>query len=415
MPSPQIADVIARAKSPWQRVSSARSNLTDSPFVGAFLLYPDSLKTREKFLVFFGLADSARRMIRGGFLTEEDRGKLVALVRDGSAASRVTRRANALVLLDGGWSCQEVAAALLMDDDTIRGWHKLFEQRGIEGLTSFDMGGSAGFLSSGQEDALKAHVGATLPRSTRQVGAWIEQEFGLVYASRSGLIALLHRLGLEYHKPNVIPAKLDEDKQKAFIENYEKLLNSLGDDEAVLFADAVHPTHAARPAGCWAPKQEKLAIEQTSGRDRINIHGAIDLATGQTRMIEVVTVDAVSTIRLLESIEALYPLLALIHVFLDNARYHHARLVQQWLARPGCRIKLHFIPSYCPHLNPIERLWGLMHRNVTHNKCYATCAQFADATLSFLREKVPRNWADLCDSVTDNFRVINPKEFRVMR
>jgi DDE superfamily endonuclease len=77
--------------------------------------------------------------------------------------------------------------------------------------------------------------------------------------------------------------------------------------------------------------------------------------------------------------------------------------------RPGCRIKLHFIPSYCPHLNPIERLWGLMHRNVTHNKCYATCAQFADATLSFLRETVPRNWADLCDSVTDNFRVINPK------
>src|SRR4029077_9663102 len=109
------------------------------------------------------------------------------------------------------------------------------------------------------------------------------------------------------------------------------------------------------------------------------------------------------------------PLLALIHVFLDNARYHHARLVQEWLARPGCRIKLHFIPSYCPHLNPIERLWGLMHRNVTHNKCYATCAQFAHATLGFLREKVPRNWADLCDSVTDNFRVINPKEFRVMR
>jgi hypothetical protein len=49
---------------------------------------------------------------------------------------------------------------LLMDDDTIRGWHKLFEQRGIEGLTSFDMGGSAGFLSTGQEDALKAYVSA---------------------------------------------------------------------------------------------------------------------------------------------------------------------------------------------------------------------------------------------------------------
>ena len=353
-------------------------------------------------------------MIRSPFLSAEDRNKLIALARDGSAASRVTRHANALVLLDDGWSCQEVADALLLNDDTIRGWLKLFEQRGIEGLASFDMGGSASFLSAAQEEALKVFVSATLPRSTRHVGAWIEQEFGFVYESRSGLIALLHRLGLEYHKPNVIPRKLDKEKQKAFIESYEKLLNSLGDSEAVLFVDAVHPTHAARPVGCWAPKQEKLAIEQTSGRQRINIHGAINLETGQTRMIEVETVDAVSTIKLLGSIEALYPMLALIHVFLDNASYHHAKLVREWLSRPGCRIVLHFIPPYCPHLNPIERLWGLMHKNVTHNKCYATCAQFAVATLSFLREKVPRNWVDICDSVSDNFRVINPKDFRVM-
>jgi hypothetical protein len=45
-----------------------------------------------------------------------------------------------------------------------------------------------------QEEALKAFVTTTLPRSTREVGAFIAQEFGLVYESRSGLIALLHRL-----------------------------------------------------------------------------------------------------------------------------------------------------------------------------------------------------------------------------
>ena len=94
-----------------------------------------------------------------------------------------------------------------------------------------------------------------------------------------------------------------------------------------------------------APKHSHLAIEQTSGRQRINIHGAIDLQTGQTRMLEALTVDAVSTIRLLEAIEALYPLLVLIHVFLDNARYHHAKIVQAWLDQPGRRIILHFIPA----------------------------------------------------------------------
>ena len=75
---------------------------------------------------------------------------------------------------------------------------------------------------------------------------------------------------------------------------------------------------------------------------------------------DVLTVDALSTILLLTSIEAVYPNLRLIHVFLDNARYHHAKLVRAWLARPDCRVKLHFVPAYCPHLNPIERLWGLM-------------------------------------------------------
>jgi transposase len=353
-------------------------------------------------------------MIRGGFLKEEDRGALVALARDGSSLSRVTRRANALVLLDGGMSCQEVARVLLFDDDTIRGWYDVFEQDGVEGLTRFEMGGSSSRMSAGQAEALKTWVGASLPRSTREVGAWIKREFGLVYESRSGLIALLHRLGLEYHKPEVIPRKLDPEAQKAFIASYEKLLNSMGADEVALFVDAVHPTHAARSAGCWAPKEQHLVIEQTSGRDRINIHGAIDLETGQTRVIEAQTVDALSTMRLLQSLELLYPVMACIHVFLDNARYHHAKLVQEWLSRPGCRIKLHFLPGYCPHLNPIERLWGVMHKHITHNKTYDTCKEFAEATLEFLRENVPRNWPKYRSAITDNFRVISPKDFRVI-
>ena len=296
-------------------------------------------------------------MIRPGFLDIELRQNLIELARDGLAAHRLARRANALVLLDDGMSCEAIAKVLLLDDDTIRTWYRLYEGDGIEGLTNFSYEGSACQLSGEQQEKLKAWVATALPRTTRQVGAWIENEFGVVYEGRSGLIALLHRLGLEYHKPNVIPRKLDEEKQRAFIEGYEKLLNSLGDDEAVLFADAVHPTHAARPVGCWAPSQEKLAIEQTSGRQRINIHGAIDLETGQTRMIEALTIDAASTIRLLQSIEALYPMLALIHVFLDNARYHHAKLVQQ-IGPAGTTHQAALHPNVLPALEPDRTVMG---------------------------------------------------------
>lgn len=181
-----------------------------------------------------------------------------------------------------------------------------------------------------------------------------------------------------------------------------------------LFADAVHPTHQVRAVGCWAPEDEAVAVTPSSGRDRLNIHGAIDLETGKTQMVEVLTVDAKSTIALLTAILAAHPSMRTIHVFLDNARYHHAHLVREWLARHGQRITLHFIPAYCPHLNPIERLWGVMHANVTHNRSYATFRDFATRVMTFLTQQVPRNWSALCDQVTDNFRVINPKDFRVL-
>ena len=48
--------------------------------------------------------------------------------------------------------------------------------------------------------------------------------------------------------------------QKAFIASYEDLLNSKSDDEVAIFVDAVHPTHAALPLRCFAPKLQKLSI-----------------------------------------------------------------------------------------------------------------------------------------------------------
>jgi len=352
-------------------------------------------------------------MIREGFLDTAGRQELMSVMRDSKTENRLARRANALLLLDDGMSCEEVAEVLYYDDDTIRDWHAAWEAHGMQGLREFGYKGSACQLTAEQQNKLKKWVIETLPRSTTQIGAWVEREFDVHY-TRSAIIKLMHRLGMEFKKPKMVSRKMDVAKQQAFIEFYNKLLNSLSDDEAVMFIDAVHPTHTVRPVGCWAPKDQDIAVDQSSGRDRINIHGAINLETGQTRIIEVPTVNAVSTIALLAGIEAFNPQLRKIHVFWDNAKYHHAEMVQEWLNRPDCRIVPHFIPSYCPHLDAIERLWGVMHKNVTHNKCYESARDFAQAILNFLRVEVPRNWHLYRDSITDNFRVINPKDFRVL-
>src|SRR3954468_13558404 len=161
-------------------------------------------------------------MIRPGFLAKASRQDLIELARDGSVAYRLARWANALVLLDDGMSCAAVAKVLLLDDDTIRTWYRLYQDDGIEGLAGFGYEGGACRLSDGQQAKLKAWVAETLPRSTRAIGAWIEQQFGITYEGRSGLITLLHRLELEFRKPTVIARKLDPAQQAAFIKAYEQ-------------------------------------------------------------------------------------------------------------------------------------------------------------------------------------------------
>src|SRR5258708_4312600 len=352
-------------------------------------------------------------MIRPGFLSAAERGALIAVARDGLVEHRVARRANAIVLLNDGWNCEEVGSALLLDDDTVREWFEVYQRQGMAGLRNFGHEGSSCQLTDEQQTALKAFVTTRLPRSTNAIGAWLRKNYELSY-SHSGLIALLHRLDFVYHKPQRVPRKLDEAQQQAFIASYEKLLNLLETDESVVFVDAAHPTHQARPTGCWAPKDVAIGIEQTTGRQRLNIHGAINLETGQTQMLEAPKIDAMSLIALLVAIEATYSGKKWIYVFLDNATYHHAILVREWLGQPGRRIRLHFIPSYCPHLDPIERCWGVMHEHVTNNRSYETFAQFRSAILRFLRRTVPKKWDRFRDRITDNFRIISPDDFRVV-
>jgi transposase len=132
-------------------------------------------------------------MIRAGFLLADDRLDMIALARNGAAAHRLARRANALVLLDDGWSCEKVAKALYVDDDTVRAWHGLYAEDGFDGLGRFEAGGSLSRMSGADQDRLKAWVSATLPGSTRRIGAWIEAECGYCYEGRSGLVALCTR------------------------------------------------------------------------------------------------------------------------------------------------------------------------------------------------------------------------------
>ena len=135
----------------------------------------------------------------------------------------------------------------------------------------------------------------------------------------SGCIKLLARLGFEYRKPKPLPRVASAEKQTAFIALYEKLLRELPADEAVYFADAVHPEYQSKPAFGWVKAGSNPAVLSTAGRGHLNIHGAVNLETFDTPFVEPTSVDRVSAVQLLAEIEAGNPDNRTLHVIWDNA------------------------------------------------------------------------------------------------
>ena len=130
----------------------------------------------ENRLTEFSGIDSSRLVKTNcNFLSGADRADLVKIVRDGLEEHRIVRRANAILLLDKGWSFAAIAEALFLDDSTIRIWLKEFQEGGVEAIVLFDLKGGTGRLSPLQIDELRAWATEALPTSTTEIGnsSWI--------------------------------------------------------------------------------------------------------------------------------------------------------------------------------------------------------------------------------------------------
>lgn len=55
---------------------------------------------------------------------------------------------------------------------------------------------------------------------------------------------------------------------------------------------------------------------------------------------------------------------------LDNARWHHAKMLKGFLEEHKEKLTLLFLPPYSPELNPQERVWRQTRRKATHNKYF---------------------------------------------
>lgn len=330
-----------------------------------------------------------------------ERARLEKLAKSVHSSPFEARRASAVLSYSDGLETILIAKVLRVEVQTVLGWVKDYRDDHENGLKQKPYPEREGKLSTTQEEAIRDEFGANGLKDTAQLQAFVLERFGVVY-SRSGAIKLLNRLGFCYKAPKIVNPVAPVEAQEAHQQHYETLKAS---GEPILFIDAVHPQFQTRAYGGWFLAETKPALRAQTGRQRINVHGALELATGKLIFREDERVNANNFQKLLMQIEAAYPDAPKIHLILDNARYHRANMLQEWLKDPNRRVILHFLPPYCPHFNSIERLWGVMHRAVLRNKTYPSYKHFANACLTFLRQTLPQNWQAYAKTISDNFRI----------
>lgn len=312
---------------------------------------------------------------------------------------RLADRYKAILCLNKGLSYIETSELLMLDDNTIRAAYELYADQGIRGLSGFNYSSGLSYLSSQEQQELSFHLEQKLYLYSKDIRQYITEKYGVDYTVE-GIRRLLKRLGFVYKKTKHLPGKADIEKQLAFEKSYRKLKHRKADGDEIYFMDGVHPLHNSMNANGWIKKGEERAIEANTGRQRLNINGACNAATGDVIIHQCESVNAQSTIELFEKMKVHQPN-GKLYIIADNARYNRSNMVKEYL-KCNKRIKLIFLPPYSPNLNLIERLWRFYKKEVLYNKYYRGFEDFKNATLEYF-EQIDQRKDQLLTLLKDRF------------
>ena len=208
-----------------------------------------------------------------------------------------------------------------------------------------------------------------------------------------------------YVQANLIPAKINFQKQAEFKEAYDEFKDNLKEDEALLFLDGVPPQHNTACSHAWIKIGEEKQIKSNSGRQRLNIRGAYNPLTQDILVREDKTINSDSIIALFRQVEEFYPNRATIYAISDQAPYYTNKEVKKYLE--SSRIEIIFLPTYSPNLNLIERLWRLMRKKMISSIYYEKFADFKRAILDFFANNSREFKAELKQFIGLDLHLLN--------
>jgi transposase len=173
-------------------------------------------------------------------------------------------------------------------------------------------------------------------------------------------------------------------RRKRRLKRLEKLAAACSAAEPVYFVDEVDIDLNPRIGRDWMLPGEQRRVVTPGKNKKHYIAGALHAKSRKLTWVEGTTKTSTLFCKLLFRLAAKHRRAKRVHLILDNYVIHKSRFTQRVLASLGRKIRLHFLPPYCPDSNPIERVWLDMHATVTRNHRCKTLLDLGRQIIAFL-------------------------------
>jgi transposase len=317
------------------------------------------------------------------------------------AVGRVSQRAHLILLSAQRRTVPELASFFGMSRATVRFWIRRFNVHGPAGLYDAPRSGRprqlgpqglATMMLLLQDDPQHAGYVATF-WTVAMLAVALGHRLGMWY-SASTVRAALHSVGLRWRRPRLaMPLKVDPEK--AYIQwVVAKAVVAASPEAAILYGDEARMQLLPLIRAMWQWVGQQLRIPTPGTNMTRALFGALNIRTGRWVYLIRERMRTDDFLAFLEHLLLAYPAGPIL-LIVDNFSSHTAHAVEAWLAVHP-RLQLYYLPKYCSHLNPVERIWLRLKNTLAANRLYGSMKLLIETTEAFFMDMTPEQalrWA----------------------
>jgi putative transposase len=304
---------------------------------------------------------------------------------------RAVRRALVLLLLADGRSYRMIQQVTYMGSDTIAEVKSAFRVGGVQAVVADP--------TAPVTPTWQAVVAEWVRTRTPQDFGFFRQRWScaalalLLWEKRRLRVSpetvrrALRREEYVWRRPRPVLGPKDPEYD-AKMRQVEQVLAKLPDHETAVFQDEVDVNLNPKIGACWMPRGQQAQVVTPGNNVKRHLAGSLLYRTGRLLVSPPgPRRNATLFVAHLDDLRRRLRRYRVVHVFCDNAAFHRGRLVQDFMKRWGHRLRMHYLPTYAPETNPIERVWWRLHETITRNHRCPTIDALLDEVYTWFEEQ----------------------------